>query len=49
MALFIYTLVVIWFHQTVINCYAFRSGPGTPRSKNTFADMLTTLRRVSYQ
>ena len=35
MALFLYTLVVVWFHHSrVINCSAFPSAPGTPRRKN---------------
>ena len=50
MALFIYTLVVIWFHQTGHQLLRFPFRPWyTKKEEPSFADMLTTLRRVSYQ
>ena len=50
MALFIYTLVVIWFHQTGHQLLRFPFWPWyTKKEEPSFADMLTTLRRVSYQ
>ncbi len=48
MAMIIYSLVVVWFHRPVI----FRRFPFRPwyhkKEEPSFADMLTTLRRVSY-
>ena len=50
MALFIYTLVVVWFHQTGHQLLRFPFRPWyTKKEEPSFADMLTTLRRVSYQ
>jgi hypothetical protein len=50
MALFIYTLVVVWFHQTGHRLLRFPFRPWyTKKEEPSFADMLTTLRRVSYE
>ena len=50
MALFIYTLVVVWFHQTGHQFLRFPFRPWyTKKEEPSFADMLTTLRRVSYE
>src|SRR3954462_12987959 len=50
MALFIYTLVVIWFHGTGHRLLRFPFRPWyTKKEGPSFADMLTTLRRVSYE
>ena len=50
MALIIYSLVVVWFHQTGHQSVRFPSSPWYPKKQEpSFADMLTTLRRVSYQ
>ena len=50
MALFLYTLVVVWFHQTGHRLLRFPFRPWyTKKEEPSFADMLTTLRRVSYE
>jgi SRSO17 transposase len=50
MALFIYTLVVTWFHRTGHHLLRFPFRPlYTRKEEPSFADMLTTLRRVSYE
>ena len=50
MALFIYSLVVVWFHQTGHELLRFPFRPWyTKKEEPSFADMLTTLRRVSYE
>ena len=50
MALFIYTLVVVWFHKTGHQLLRFPFRPWyTKKEEPSFADMLTTLRRVSYE
>ena len=50
MALFIYTLVVVWFHRTGHRLLRFPFRPWyTKKEEPSFADMLTTLRRVSYE
>ena len=50
MASFICTLVVIWFHQTGHQLPRFPFRPWyTKKEEPSLADMLTTLRRVSYQ
>jgi hypothetical protein len=50
MALIIYSLVVVWFHQTGHQSVRFPFSPWYPKKREpSFADMLTTLRRVSYQ
>lgn len=50
MALFVYSLVVIWFH---VAGHAFLRFPDRPwyrkKQEPSFADLLTTLRRVSHQ
>jgi hypothetical protein len=50
MALFIYTLVVVWFHHEGHRLLRFPFRPWYPHKEEpSFADMLTTLRRVSYE
>ena len=49
MAMFIYTIVVVWFHRTGHESVHFPFRPWYPQKEETsFADMLTTLRRLSY-
>ena len=49
MALFIYTIVVVWFHRTGHESLRFPFRPWyTKKEEPSFADMLTTLRRLSY-
>jgi SRSO17 transposase len=50
MALFLYTLVVVWFHKTGHQFLRFPFRPWyTKKEEPSFADMLTTLRRASYE
>jgi SRSO17 transposase len=50
MALIIYSLVIVWFHQTGHESVRFPLSPWYLRKREpSFADMLTTLRRVSYE
>jgi hypothetical protein len=50
MALLMYTLVVVWFHQVGHRLVRFPYRPWYRRKQEpSFADMLTTLRRVSYE
>jgi len=50
MALIIYSLVVVWFHRTGHNFLRFPIRPWYPRKEEpSFADLLTTLRRVSLE
>jgi hypothetical protein len=50
MALFLYTLIVVWFHKTGHQCLRFPLRPWySKKEEPSFADMLTTLRRVSYE
>ena len=50
MALIIYSLVVVWFHRTGHQSVRFPARPWYRKKQEpSFADMLTTLRRVSYQ
>jgi hypothetical protein len=50
MVMFIYTIVVVWFHQTGHQDLQFPCRPWYPQKEQpSFADMLTTLRRLSYQ
>jgi hypothetical protein len=50
MALFIYTIVVVWFHREGHQSVEFPFRPRYPQKEETsFADMLTTLRRLSYE
>ena len=50
MAMFIYTIVVVWFHQTGHHFVQFPDRPWDPQKEETsFADILTTLRRLSYE
>jgi hypothetical protein len=49
MAMFIYSLVVVWFHKTGHQSVRFPFRPWyTKKAEPSFADMLTTLRRLSY-
>ena len=49
MALILYSLVVVWFHRTGHLFVRFPFRPWyTKKREASFADMLTTLRRVSY-
>jgi DDE superfamily endonuclease len=49
MAMFIYSLVVVWFHRTGHEFVRFPFRPWYPKkAEPSFADMLTTLRRLSY-
>jgi DDE superfamily endonuclease len=48
MALFLYSLVVVWFHKAGYPFIRFPSRPWYSRKQEpSFADLLTTLRRVS--
>jgi DDE superfamily endonuclease len=48
MAFFLYSIVVVWFHQVGHAFVQFPLRPGYRRKQEpSFADMLTTLRRVS--
>ena len=50
MALFLYTMVVVWFHQVGHRFLRFPFRPWYLRKQEpSFADLLTTLRRVSYE
>lgn len=50
MALIIYSLVIVWFHQAGHQSVRFPFSPWYPKKQEpSFADMLTTLRRVSYE
>lgn len=50
MALLLYSLVVVWFHQTGHAAVRFPERPWYPKKReSSFADMLTTLRRVSLE
>jgi SRSO17 transposase len=49
-AMILYSLVVVWFHQSGHNLVRFPIRPWYPNKvEPSFADMLTTLRRVSYE
>jgi hypothetical protein len=50
MALFIYSVVVVWFHRTGHQSLQIPFRPWYPQKEGpSFADMLTTLRRLSYE
>jgi SRSO17 transposase len=50
MALIVHSLVVVWFHQAGHESLRFPIRPWYPKKREpSFADMLTTLRRVSYE
>jgi len=50
MALFQYSLIVLWFHQTGHRHVRFPDRPWyLHKSEPSFADMLTTLRRISWE
>ncbi len=50
MAMFIYSLVVVWFHRTGHESVRFPIRPWYPKkAEPSFADTLTTLRRLSYE
>jgi hypothetical protein len=48
MALLLYSLIVVWFHQGGYRCLRFPERPWyTTKEEPSFADLLTTVRRVS--
>ena len=50
MALFLYSLIIVWFHQSGQRWLRFPNSPWYPKkAEPSFADLLTTLRRVSYE
>jgi hypothetical protein len=50
MALLLYSLIVVWFHQGGYRFLCFPDRPWYRHKKEpSFADLLTTVRRVSYQ
>jgi len=50
MAFVLYSLIVLWFHQVGHHHVRFPDRPWYPqKSEPSFADMLTTLRRMSWQ
>ena len=50
MALFLYSIVVVWFHTTGHQSVCFPDRPWYSRKQEpSFADLLTTLRRVSLE
>lgn len=50
MALVLYSLIVVWFHQTGHKHLRFPDRPWYLQKREpSFADMLTTLRRISWQ
>ena len=50
MALFLFSIVVVWFHRTGYQFLRFPFRPWYPQKEEpSFADMLTTLRRLSYE
>jgi hypothetical protein len=50
MALIIYSLVIVWFHRTGHQSVRLPSSPWYRKKQEpSFADILTTLRRVSYE
>lgn len=45
-----YSVVIVWFHQIGHRSVRFPFSPWYPKKQEpSFADMLTTLRRVSYE
>jgi hypothetical protein len=49
-AFILYSLVVVWFHQSGHRLLRFPIRPWYPKKEEpSFADLLTTLRRVSYE
>jgi hypothetical protein len=49
MAFFLYSIVIVWFHRVGHELVRFPVRPWYRRKQEpSFADMLTTLRRVSY-
>jgi hypothetical protein len=50
MAMFLYSMMVVWFHQVGHALVQFPNRPWYPQKKEpSFADILSTLRRVSYE
>ena len=50
MALLFYTLIVVWFHEEGRKFVLFPYRPWYRHKREaSFADMLTTLRRLSYE
>src|SRR5262249_32913765 len=49
-ALFLYSLIVVWFHKTGHQYVRFPNRPWYSRKEEpSFADLLTTLRRISLE
>jgi hypothetical protein len=50
MALFLYSLIVVWFHQIGHAHVKFPERPWYPsKTEPSFADLLSTLRQLSYE
>jgi hypothetical protein len=50
MAMFLFSIVVVWFHRTGHQFVVFPFRPWYPQKEETsFGDILTTLRRLSYE
>ena len=50
MALLLYSAVVVWFHRVGHRCVRYPDRPWYPQKEEpSFADMLTTLRRTSWE
>lgn len=50
LAMLLYSLIVVWFHQDGHGAVRFPERPWYPHKRQpSFADMLTTLRRLSYE
>src|SRR6266436_5751466 len=50
MAVVLYSAIVIWFHRLGHRCLAYPDRPWYPHKEEpSFADMLTTLRRISWE
>jgi hypothetical protein len=50
MAFVVHSLIVLWFHQVGHHHLQFADRPWYPHKEEpSFADMLTTLRRMSWQ
>jgi hypothetical protein len=50
MAMFLYSVIVLWFHQVGHALLQFPERPWYPHKEEpSFADLLSTLRRVSYE
>jgi hypothetical protein len=50
MELFLYSMIVVWFHRTAHQSLRFPFRPWyRKKEERSFADMVTTLRQDSYQ